>query len=197
MELKDQILQTKERKKGFLKAMSEETRTQVDAYTKLDKISGKYWLLIISAVVLALITYLIACLTGGQSSRWMLNLIPVLLLIGGSVITALYIKSLANKSKKAIRLGASDYIEELSSINARLAGLEKAEKARVEAEKQEARAKARAEAAQRDAELALQKQQAAMQHVTETAQPAAEAAVQEAEAVAEQVFEPAPQVEQE
>ena len=46
MELKDQILQTKERKKGFLKAMPETTRTQVDTYTKFDKISNHYWIVI-------------------------------------------------------------------------------------------------------------------------------------------------------
>jgi LPS O-antigen subunit length determinant protein (WzzB/FepE family) len=162
MELKDQILQTKERKKGFLKAMPETTRTQVDTYTKLDKISGSYWIVIVCGAVLALIGYLIACLADPET-KWVLNLIPAALLIGCSVIAALYVKSLTKKAKKAITLGAPDYVEELNAINARLSGLEKAEKARIEAEKQEARAKARAEAAQREAELAMQKQQEAMQ----------------------------------
>lgn len=161
MELKDQILQTKERKKGFLKAMPESTRTQVDAYSKIDKISSNYWIVIAAGAVLALIGYLFAGISGGN---WVLCLIPAALLIGCSVFAALYIKSLAKKTKKALTLGAPDYVEELNAINARLFGLEKAEKARIEAEKQEARAKARAEAAQRDAELALQKQQEAMQH---------------------------------
>lgn len=163
MELKDQILQTKERKKGFLKAMPETTRTQVDAYAKFDKISDKYWIVIVCGAVLALIGYLIACISGPQDSRWILNLIPAVLIIGGSIVAALYVKSLTKKAKKAITLGAPDYVEELNAINARLSGLEKAEKARIEAEKQEARAKARAEAAQREAELAVQKQQEAMQ----------------------------------
>ena len=175
MELKDQILQTKERKKGFLKAMSESTRTQVDTYTKLDKVSNNYWIMIVCAVIIALAGYLIACLSG-EKSGWLLNLIPAVLLIGGSIIAALYIKSLANKAKKAIALGAPEYVEELNFINARLVGLEKAEKARVEAEKQEARAKARAEAAQREAELALQKQQEAMQDAAKAAQNAEKAA---------------------
>ncbi len=163
MELKDQILQTKERKKGFLKAMPETTRTQVDTYTKFDKISNHYWIIIVCGVVLALIGYLIACLAD-DSSKWVLSLIPATLLIGACVLAALYVKSLTKKAKKAITLGAPDYVEELNAINARLSGLEKAEKARVEAEKQEAKAKARAEAAQRDAELALQKQQEAMEN---------------------------------
>jgi hypothetical protein len=163
MELKDQILQTKERKKGFLKAMPENTRTQVDAYAKFDKISDNYWVVIVCGAVLALIGYLIAGISGPQDSRWVLNLIPAALIIGGSVIAALYVKSLTKKAKKAITLGAPDYVEELNAINARLSGLEKAEKARIDAEKQEARAKARAEAAQREAELAVQKQQEAMQ----------------------------------
>lgn len=169
MELKDQILQTKERKKGFLKAMPENTRTQVDTYTKLDKISDKYWIAIVCGAVLALIGYLIACLSKDES-KWILNLIPAALLIGGSIISAFYFKSLTKKAKKAITLGASDYVEELNAINARLSGLEKAEKARVEAERQEQKAKARAEAAQRDAELALQRQQEAMQHVSQAVQ---------------------------
>ena len=172
MELKDQILQTKERKKGFLKAMPETTRTQIDTFTKLDKISKNYWALIVCGVVLALIGYLIACLSTTES-RWIINLIPAALLIAVSVAAALYIKSLTKKATKAIALGAPDYVEELKAINARLLGLEKAEKARVEAERQEARAKARAEAAQRDAELALQKQQEAMQDAAKAGQSAA------------------------
>ncbi len=174
MELKDQILQTKERKKGFLKAMPESTRTQVDAYTKIDKLSAKYWIVIAGGAVLALIAYIFAGATGGS---WVLNLIPAALIIGSSVFGALYIKSLTKKMKKALTLGAPDYVEELNAINARLFGLEKAEKARVEAEKQEARAKARAEAAQREAELALQRQQEAMQHGVQVSgqQPAPQA----------------------
>ncbi len=175
MELKDQILQTKERKKGFLKAMPETTRTQVDTYTKFDKISNHYWIVIVCGAVLALIGYLIACLAEGVS-KWILNLIPAALLIGGSVLAALYVKSLTKKAKKAITLGAPDYVEELNAINARLSGLEKAEKARVEAEKQEARAKARAEAAQREAELALQKQQEAMENGAKAIQGVTQAA---------------------
>ncbi len=160
MELKDQILQTKERKKGFLKAMPETTRTQVDAYAKFDKISDNYWVVIVCGAVLALIAFIIA--VSAAKEQWWLNLIPAALIIGGSVIAALYVKSLTKKAKKAITLGAPDYVEELNAINARLSGLEKAEKARIDAEKQEARAKARAEAAQREAELAAQKQQEAM-----------------------------------
>ncbi len=187
MELKDQILQTKERKKGFLKAMPETTRTQVETYAKLDKITKDYWILIVCAAALALITYLIACITGGADSRWIINLIPAAILIAGGVVMGLYVKSLTKKAKKAITLGAPDYVEELNAINARISGLEKAEKARVEAERQEARAKARAEAAQRDAELALQRQQEAMQHVSQAAQTVAQQIVPPAE--------PAPQPE--
>lgn len=170
MELKDQILQTKERLKGFLGAMPDSTRTQVDTYTKLDKISKRYWIVIVCGAVIALIGYLIACLSG-QQNGWVLNLIPAALLLAASVVAALYIKSITKKAKKAITLGAQDYVEELNAINARLFGLEKAEKVRLEAEKQEAKAKARAEAAQRDAELALQKQQEAMQNATKAGQP--------------------------
>ena len=168
MELKDQILQTKERKKGFLKAMPELTRMQVDTFTKLDKISSKYWIMIAVGAALALLAYLFAGLSGGS---WVLNLIPAAVIIACSVVAALYVKSLTKKAKKAITLGVPDYVEELKAINARLLGLEKAEKARVEAEKQEARAKARAEAAQREAELALQKQQEAMLHGAQAGQP--------------------------
>ena len=186
MELKDQILQTKERKKGFLKAMPESTRTQVDTFVKLDKISNNHWIIIVCGVVIALVGYLIGSLSKGS---WVLNLIPAALLVAACVIAALWIKSLTNKAKKAIALGIPDYIDELKSINARLFGLEKAEKARVEAEKQEARAKARAEAAQRDAELALQKQQEAMQDAAKAAQNAARAAQ---EATPQPVEAPAP-----
>ena len=188
MELKDQILQTKERKKGFLKAMPESTRTQVDTFVKLDKISKNNWIIIVCGVVIALVGYLIGCLSKAPSS-WVLNLIPAALLIVVCVIASLWIKSLTNKAKKAIALGIPDYIEELQSIDARIFGLEKAEKARVEAEKQEARAKARAEAAQRDAELALQKQQEAMQDAAKAAQNAARAAQ---EATPQPVEAPAP-----
>ncbi|MBQ1820624.1 MAG: hypothetical protein II117_03365 [Clostridia bacterium] len=171
MELKDQILQTKERKKGFLKAMPETTRTQVDTYAKLDKIAGNYWILIVCAGVLALISYLVAGISKGD---WVINLIPAALTIAAGVVGSFYVKSLTKKAKKAITLGAPDYVEELNAINARLAGLEKAEKARVDAERQEARAKARAEAAQREAELALQKQQEAVQNGAQVVQNAAQ-----------------------
>ena len=130
--------------------------------------------------VLALIGYLIACLAGNES-KWVLNLIPAVLIIGGSVIAAFYVKSLTKKAKKAITLGAPDYVEELNAINARLSGLEKAEKARVEAEKQELKAKARAEAAQREAELALQKQQEAIQGTAKVIQNAAQQATEHVE----------------
>lgn len=182
MELKDQILQTKERKKGFLKAMPESTRTQVDTFTKLEKISKNYWVLIVCGVILALVGYLIACLNTAES-RWIINLIPAALLIAVSVVAALYIKSLTKKATKAIALGVPDYVEELKAINARLLGLERAEKTRVEAEKQEARAKARAEAAQREAEVALQKQQEAMQDAAKAAQNAVQ---QQAEPTSEE-----------
>jgi uncharacterized protein (DUF3084 family) len=174
MELKDQILQTKERKKGFLKAMPESTRTQIDTYVKLEKISKNYFAIIICGAVLALIGYLIACLSE-KPGAWALNLIPAALLIAGSVIAGLYIKSFTKKATKAISLGAPDYVEELKAIDERLSDLEKREKTRVEAEKQEARAKARAEAAQREAELAMQKQQEAIQDAAKAAQNAAEA----------------------
>ena len=193
MELKDQILQTKERKKGFLKAMPEATRTQVDTFTKFDKISKNYWVIIVCGFIIALIGYLIAGLTE-KPACWVWNLIPAVLLIGVSVLAALWIKALTNKAKKAIALGAPEYVEELKSINARLIGLERAERARVEAEKQEARAKARAEAAQRDAELALQKQQEAMQDAAK-AQNAAKAA-QESAAVPQPPEAPAAPTEE-
>ncbi|MBQ5991912.1 MAG: hypothetical protein IJL62_05110 [Clostridia bacterium] len=176
MELKDQILQTKERKKGFLNAMPESTRTQIDTYTKLDRISGKAWTVIVCGAVLALIGYLFACLAK-DDSRWVVNLIPAALLIAVGVVAAICIRSIASKAKKAISLGAPDYVEELTAINARLVGLERAEKVRQEAEKQEAKAKARAEAAQRDAELALQRQQEVTQSasiVQNVPQPAPE-----------------------
>ncbi len=186
MELKDQILQTKERKKGFLKAMPESTRTQVDAYTKFDKISGNFWIIIVLAAVLAVAGYLIACLAA-KETKWILNLIPAVLLIAAGVVVALSFKSLTKKAKKAITLGAPDYVEELNAINARLSGLERAEKARLEAEKQEARAKARAEAAQRDAALALQKQQEAALKQQEAVQTVTQSVQNAAEDVAEPV----------
>lgn len=171
MELKDQILQTKERKQGFLKSMPQGTRTQINTYQKMEKIKKYFWVILAGVCLLALISYLVSCLavTGHPESRWIVNLIIALVWIAVGACGALYQKSLAEKAMKAITLGAQDYVDELNVINARLAGLEKAERERQEAERQEAKAKARAEAAQRDAEAALQRQQAVLQ--ANSAQP--------------------------
>lgn len=163
MELKDQILQTKERKKGFLKAMPEATRAQINIYQKLDRIGKRFWITIVCALVLSVAVYLVSCLAVTSENRWVVHAILSGLWLVAGIVLAFYLKSLANKGKKAITLGAQDYVDELNAINARLSGLEKAEKQRLEAEKQEAKAKARAEAAQREAEAAAQRQQAFMQ----------------------------------
>ena len=163
MEIKDQILQTKERMKGFLKAMPQEKRTQIAVYQKMEKLKKNFWMIIAGGCALALIIYLVSSLIVTKENRWIVNLVFAGLWVVASIISALYLKSLAEKSMKAITLGAQDYVEELNVISARLAGLEKAEKERQDAERQEARAKARAEAAQRDAEAALQRQQAVLQ----------------------------------
>ena len=163
MELKDQILQTKERKKGFLKAMSQETRTQINTYQKMEKLKSSFWIIAAAAFVLALVNYLVVCLAVTKENRWILVAVFAALWLAAGVFAAFYLRSLAQKAMKAISLGAQDYVDELQVINTRLAGLERAEKERIEAEKQEARAKARVEAAQREAEAALQRQQAVLQ----------------------------------
>ena len=163
MELKDQILQTKERKKGFLKAMPQETRTQIDAYQKIDRLGKRVWIIPVAAVIVSAATYLVACLAATPDNRWVLHAILAGLWIVAGVVIMFVLKSVCDKSKKAITAGAKDYVDELNAINARLAGLEKAEKERIEAEKQESKAKARAEAAQREADAALQRQQAVLQ----------------------------------
>jgi glucan phosphoethanolaminetransferase (alkaline phosphatase superfamily) len=172
MELKDQILQTKERKKGFLKAMPEDTRKQINAYTKLDKIAKNYWFIIIGALIVSGAVYLVSCFVANENNKYAVLAILAALWVVAGIVLAFWVKSLAAKAKKAIGLGAPDYVEELNAINTRLAGLERAEKQRLAAEKEEARAKAQAEAAQRKAEEALQKQQAVMQATGQ--QPAAQ-----------------------
>lgn len=161
MELKDQILQTKERKQGFLKAMPQGTRTQINTYQKMEKIKKNFWIVIVAVAVLALVTYLVSCLI--PEKRWIVNAVLAAVWLAAGIFAAFYIRSLASKSVKAISLGAQDYVDELNVINSKLAGLEKAEKERQEAERAEAKAKARAEAAQREADAALQRQQAVLQ----------------------------------
>ena len=168
MELKDQILQTKERKKGFLKAMPDSMRTQIAFYQKLDRLGKRIWIIPVASIVISLCVYLVACLLTASVSPWVLHAILAGLWIVAGVVVAIYLKSICTKGKNAIKSGAQDYVDELNAINARLAGLEKAEKERQEAEKQEARAKARAEAAQREAEAALQRQQAVQASAVET-----------------------------
>ncbi len=159
MELKDQILQTKERKKGFLKSMPDTMRTQINTYAKLDKLAKRFWIYPVAGLILSVAVYLVACLVATPENRWVVHAILAALWIVAGVFVGLRLKSAADKAKKAIMLGAPDYVEELNAINSKLDGLEKAEKARVEAEKQELKAKARAEAAQREAEAALLRQQ--------------------------------------
>ena len=171
MELKDQILQTKERKKGFMKAMPESTRTQINIYQKLEKISKRFWIVIVGALILSVAVYLISCLAVTSENRWIVHSVLAGLWVVAGIVFGFYLKSLADKGKKAITLGAQDYVDELNAINARLSGLEKAEKQRLEAEKQEAKAKARAEAAQREAEAAALRQQAAVQANESPVQP--------------------------
>ena len=171
MELKDQILQTKERKKGFMKAMPEETRKQVNTYTKLEKIAKNFWIIIVAALVISVAVYLVACFAATNKNRFVVHAILAGLWIVAGILLAFWIKGLAQKCKKAISLGIPDYVEELNAINARLAGLESAEKQRLAAEKEEARAKAQVEAAQRRADEAAQRQQAAVQANTPVAVP--------------------------
>lgn len=163
MELKDQILQTQERKKGFMNAMPEDTRKQINIYTKLDKIAKSFWVLIVAGLIISGIVYLVACFVATPDNKFVVHGILAALWVVAGIVLAFWIKSLAAKGKKAVDLGAPDYVEELNAINARLSGLEKAEKQRLAAEKEEAKAKARAEAAQRKADEAAQRQQAAVQ----------------------------------
>lgn len=163
MELKDHILQTKERKKGFLKSMPDSMRTQIAFYQKLDRLGRRIWIIPVAAIALSLVVYLVACLLTPSVSPWILHAVLAGLWIIAGVAFALSLKSLCDKGKNAIKSGAQDYVEELNAINTRLSELKKAEKQRLEAEKQEAKAKARAEAAQREAEAALQRQQAVLQ----------------------------------
>ena len=171
MELKDQILQTKERKKGFMNAMPESTRKQINLYTKLDKIAKNFWIILVVSLVISGAVYLAACFAATPENRFVVHAILAGLWVAAGIVLAFWIRSLAVKGKKAIGLGAPDYVEELNAINSRLAGLEKAEKQRVAAEKEEAKAKARAEAAQRKADEALQRQQAAVQATAPQATP--------------------------
>ena len=115
--------------------------------------------------------YLAACFAATPENRFVVHAILAGLWVAAGIVLAFWIRSLAVKGKKAIGLGAPDYVEELNAINSRLAGLEKAEKQRVAAEKEEAKAKARAEAAQRKADEALQRQQAAVQATAPQATP--------------------------
>ena len=171
MELKDQILQTKERKQGFLKAMPPEMKTQISIYQKMGKVKSRFWFILIGSIALSVVVYLVSCLAVTPENRWIVNAVLAGLWVIAGVVFAFYLKSLAAKSMKAISLGAQDYVDELNNINTRLADLEKAEKERQEAEKQEAKAKARAEAAQREAEAALQRQHAVLQANNAAPQP--------------------------
>ena len=177
MELKDQILQTKERKRGFLKAMPEDTRKQINAYTKLEKIAKNFWFIIVGALIISGAVYLVSCFVATSENRFVVHAILAGLWVVAGIVLAFWVKALAAKATKAIRLGAPDYVEELNNINTRLADLERAEKQRLIAEKEEARAKAQAEAAQRKAEEALQRQQAAVQATNP--QPVAQPAPQQ------------------
>lgn len=170
MELKDQILQTKERKKGFLNAMPESTRKQINIYTKLGKLVKNFWIVIVAGLILSGIVYLVACFVATPDNRFVVHAILAALWVIAGVVLAFWIRSIAAKGKKAVELGLPDYVEELNAIDARLSGLESAEKQRIAAEKEQARAQARAEAAQRQAEEAAQRQQAAVQSTT-TATP--------------------------
>ena len=142
MELKDQILQTKERKKGFMKAMPEETRKQVNTYTKLEKIAKNFWIIIVAALVISVAVYLVACFAATNENRFVVHAILAGLWVVAGILLAFWIKGLAQKCKKAISLGIPDYVEELNAINARLAGLESAEKQRLAAEKEDKKTKA-------------------------------------------------------
>ena len=159
MELKDQILQTQERKKGFMNAMPEDTRKQINIYTKLDKIAKSFWVLIVAGLIISGIVYLVACFVATPDNKFVVHGILAALWVVAGIVLAFWIKSLAAKGKKAVNLGAPDYVEELNAINTRLSDLEKAEKQRLAAEKEEAKAKARAEAAQRKAEETAQSRQ--------------------------------------
>ena len=174
MELKDQILQTKERKKGFMNAMPEGTRKQINIYTKLDKIAKNFWIIIVAALVVSGAVYLVSCFAANDSNKFVVHGILAGLWVVAGILLAFWIRALAAKGKKAVDLGAPDYVEELNAINSRLAGLEKAEKQRLAAEKEEAKAKARAEAAQRKADEAAMRQAAAVEATNP--QPAAQPA---------------------
>ena len=130
MELKDQILQTKERKKGFMNAMPESTRKQINLYTKLDKIAKNFWIILVVSLVISGAVYLAACFAATPENRFVVHAILAGLWVAAGIVLAFWIRSLAVKGKKAIGLGAPDYVEELNAINSRLAGLEKAEKQR-------------------------------------------------------------------
>ena len=116
MELKDQILQTKERKKGFMKAMPQTTRTQIDAYQKLDRIGKRIWIIPVAALVLSVAVYLVSCLAVTSENRWIVHAVLAGLWIIAGIVFALILKSVCDKGKKAITVGAQDYVDELNAF---------------------------------------------------------------------------------
>ena len=152
MEIKGKIKQTKQRRKGFLKALPEEQRRLLKMHERA-KNGAKmalYGILIWFLLLLAI--YLVVSILFPYARHWMWNgIIAGALFILGTVLL-LVIRHSNQKKAKAFASSITEYVNEYDTINSHIAELKKAEKSRVKAEraaeKAEKKARAAAERAQ-------------------------------------------------
>ena len=158
MEIKEQIKQTKERKKGFVKALPNDQRRLLKLYEQA-KAGEKRSLIGIGVwVALLIIAYVVISLVLPYANNWIWNGVVALVLIAGGTALLLFLRKSYKEKAQALASAITDYVHEYEGIKDRIRQLEKAEKERADAarkaERAEERARVAREKAEREAALA-------------------------------------------
>ncbi len=158
MEIKEQIKQTKERKKGFVKALPNNHRRMLKLYEQA-KAGEKRSLIGIGVwAALLVIAYVVICLALPYANNWIWNAVIALVLLAGGIALLLFLRKSYKEKAESLSSFITDNVNEYEGIKNRIRQLEKAEKERADAarkaERAEERAKAAREKAEREAALA-------------------------------------------
>lgn len=154
MEIRDQIAQTESRLEAFLKNLPREKKHLVKMYGRYRKTEKRCLPALFPCFLLLALLYVVFGLTLPYTNCWIWNAVIAVVLFVGCIVLAIFLQRRNRDKAKAIADSIPELTAEYDAILARLAGLKKAEKKRIAAEKKAERAAERAREAEKAANKA-------------------------------------------
>lgn len=154
MEIRDQIAQTEGRLEAFLKNLPREKKHLMKMYGRYRRTEKRCMPALVPCFLLLLLLYVVLSLALPYQNVWIWNGVIGGVLFIACLVVAILLKNKNHDKAKAVADSAPELTAEYDAIVARLAGLKKAEKKRIAAEKKAERAQERAIAAEQAANKA-------------------------------------------